>query len=108
MRYQTTKMLVDMIFNVIDRAPNNQNSPYQGTINYQHNNLSNAFVDKQVYNIWVDYVKSILEIISNYVDVSKYVDNINRLGIDGNNNYVSKINEICNMLLNLAEMIVHM
>ena len=98
MEYLIKKAIVDGLLKVVDNSPTLKKS-------------QNVFdTKKDEYDIWLKYVFSTLDIIGEYVSYSFLIMARNEIQhIESNTaTYFEKINNICKILLNLAEQILSM
>lgn len=103
MDHQTKTMIVDALTKLVDEAPTKSGvhfTPYP----------QNYVVTKERFDIWVNYIFSIMQIISSYVDVSICLSNINAIIMqpNSNNEYASQVNAICHAILNFARTILYL
>lgn len=103
MDYQTKTMVVNALTKLVDEAPTKsavQFTPYPQTY----------VVTKERFDIWVNYIFSIMQIISSYVDVNICLSNINVIIMqpNTNNEYASQVNAICRVILDFARIILYL
>lgn len=104
MDYQAKKMVIDALMKAVDSAPIKTNSRYLGE--YLNGTTSHHIVTKENYDIWRDYVSSILKITSRYVNVDPCLMFIKQIDMQSGINYNDKIVLICQKLLELAKSIL--
>lgn len=103
MNYQTKSMIVNALTKIVDDAPTKfvaQNAAYAQTYG----------VTKDNFNIWINYIFSVMKIISSYVDVSGCLLNINSVinQPDSTSDYSLKVNSICKIILEFARGILYL
>ena len=103
MDYQAKSMIVDALTKIIDEAPP---KPARQYASYPQTYI----VSKEIFGIWVDYIFSVMNIISSYVDVSICLSNINSIIMQPcpNNEYSPQVNTICRIILDFAQKILYL
>lgn len=102
MEHQTKNMIVNALINVVNDAPTSPTSR-----SYQlHQSPYGA--TKESFEIWIQYVYSVMGIISSYVNVNTCVANIQNIAIQENKGYNVKTNSICQIILDFAKTVLYM
>lgn len=103
MDFQTKNMLVDALTKIVDDAPTKSAIQYTS---YPQNHI----VNKEIFDIWINYIFSVMQIISSYVDVSVCRSDINSIIMqpNPNNEYTAQVNAICHIILNFARRILYL
>lgn len=98
MDHQIKMMIVDAITNVVNSAPKMQNY-----------NLSIG-VSAESFNIWMNYVDSVLQTSSKQVNMNLILAVNNQIKniVMQNNDYTTKTYKICDVLLNFAKNILYL
>lgn len=104
MDYQTKDMIINALMKVVKNAPTNSTNQYAVYSPYQ----KTYDITKEQFDIWINYVYSILKIISSYVDVNTCLSHISNIIADPYDAYASKINTICQKILDFARTIISM
>lgn len=82
---------------LIDNAPTKNSSLFQ------------QGVSQGYFDIWMNYVNSIFQIISQYVDnnmLSNYYTSIQTIAMQSNTDYATKTNAICYKIVDFARSIL--
>lgn len=103
MDYQTKNMIVKALTKIVDDAPTKpvvKYTPYPQPY----------IVTKDRFDIWINYIFSVMDIISSYVDVSGCLFKINNVTMQSNssNEYFSQVNSICKIILEFARSILYL
>lgn len=105
MDYQTKSMIVDALTKLVEEAPTKSAVPYT----LQPNPY---VISKERFDIWTNYIFSVLQIISSYVDISICVTNINSIIMQPKLNdkyeYAAQVNSICHIILDFAQKILYL
>lgn len=91
--------IIDAIMNVIKSAPT------QNPAIHQHG------IDQGYFNIWLNYVNSTMQITSRHIEINLYLtvqNNIQQVVLQQGTDYASKIDSICNILLNFIQTIIYL
>ena len=126
MDHQIKTMIVNAIMKVVDSAPRQLNiqssqkrvglhySPftsYQFTNPYQSEMLYQTDNYKEHFDVWINYVWSILKTASSHIDSNLYISvqmQIQSILTQPNIDYASKTTAICKTLLDLASRILYL
>lgn len=98
MNYEIKKLAVDALLKVVDASP---------TRSCNGNFFS---ITKQQFDIWIEYVFSTLDIISDIIGSHRYISTkqkIQELVLQSTTDYISKIFPIVQILLDLAKEIIN-
>lgn len=100
MDYQTKTMIVNALTRIVDEAPTKPIAPYTQPYG----------VTKERFDIWVNYIFSVMSIISSYVDVSNCLLAINNVTKEPNfnNEYSLQVNSICKIILEFARSVLNL
>ena len=106
MDYQVKNMIVNALMKIVEDAPTKQDEPYYVSVSYP----KIYGVRKEYFDIWANYIFSVMKIISSYVDVSICLSNINGIIMQPcpNNEYTSQVNAICRIILDFAQKILYL
>lgn len=99
---QIKKTLVEALIKVVENAPT-RTSAVNG-------NFSNSIIQSR-FDIWINYVNSILQITSQYVDTSLYFtvrNNIQNTAMQSSLDYATRTNNICQIILDFARKILYL
>lgn len=104
MDYQVKNMIVNALTKIVDDAPTKHN------VQYYMSYPKNYGISKESFDIWTNYIFSVMKIISSYVDVSICFSNINSIIMQPcpNNEYSSQVNTICHIILDFAQKILYL
>lgn len=126
MDHQIKTIIVNAIMKVVDSAPKQVNiqtsqkrvsphhspstahqfaHPYQSEMLYQTDDYKDHF------DVWINYVWSILKTASSYIDSNLYISvkkQIQNILTQSNMDYASKTTAICKTLLDLASRILYL
>lgn len=102
MDYQTKTMVTNALIKLVDNAPT--------MTAYQYTTYPQNYITKERFDIWVNYIFSVMKIISSYVDVNECLSSINKVIMQPNlnNEYSSQVNSICQIILNFARSILYL
>lgn len=100
MEHQAKKMIVNALINVVDDAPT---SPTSRSYQLQQKPYG---VTRDSFDIWLQYVYSIMKIISAYVNVDECVADINNIVAQQNAGYNMKTISICERILDFAKTVL--
>lgn len=100
MDYETKTIIVNALTKIVDEAPTKSIARY--TQIYE--------VTRDRFDIWINYIFSVMNIISSYVDVSGCVSNIRNISMQPNsdNEYSIQVNSICKIILEFARSILYL
>ena len=104
----TKNMIVDSIIKVVENAPNRPVKHYFSYQSYAGSHPYPYHITPQQFQNWVNYIISVLKIVSSYVDVMVCVSSINNIVMQQNDNYNKKTNDICQILLDFARSVLNM
>lgn len=119
---QIKQTVVDALIKVVENAPTKVlvNSPF-GSYPYitpsgsPYNPLPRSLnpyeVTQSRFNIWINYVNSTLQIVSQYVDSSlsfSVQSNIQMIASQSGLDYATKTNNICQIILDFARKILYL
>lgn len=113
---QVKKTMIDALMKVVDSAPTRSNNhqgtyPMQPSYPYYSTQAHQETITTERFNIWIDYVQSVLKITSQQIDMNLYLsvlNNIQNIVFQPGTNYALKTNEICKILLNFAQNILYL
>lgn len=96
-------MIIKALMKVVDDAPTKSSMQY--TPYFQPYTVS-----KERFDLWINYIYSVMKIISSYVDVSMCLSNINKITMqpNANNEYSLQVNSICQIILDFARTILNL
>lgn len=110
---QIKKTIVEALIKVVENAPTRPTN-----LNYGYSNYNNSFpnfnpyqVTQSRFNVWIDYVHSILRLTSQYVDANlcfSVQSNIQSIVMQPTSDYNSKTNNICQLILDFAQSIIQL
>lgn len=110
MDQQIKKTILDALMNVVDSAPTKARNYYAHFNN--HPSMSNSYdVTPEQFNIWINYINSTLQIISQYIGMGLYMtirNDISALANQSSANYTQRTFDICDRLLNFAQTIIYL
>ena len=103
MDYKIKNMIVNALIGVVDNAPTKTTMQFA---TYPPSSM----VNKERFDAWIRYINSVMQVTSSYVDVSGCVSNINTVVMqpNPNNEYASKVNNICQIVLDFARAILYL
>ena len=103
MDYQAKYMIVNALTKIVDDAPTRSTTQYMPYS--QTNNIT-----KERFDIWINYIFSVMKIICSYVDVNACLSSIQNIIIQPNlnNEYSSQVNSICQIILEFARSILYL
>ena len=104
MDYQVKNMIVNALMKIVEDAPTKHDVHYY--ISYPEN----YGINKESFDIWTNYIFSVMKIISSYVDVSICLSNISSIIMQPcpNNEYSAQVNTICHIILNFAKKVLYL
>ena len=126
MDHQIKTMIVNAIMKVVDSAPRQLNiqsshkrvspryspsTPYQSAHPYQSEMLYQTDDYKEHFDVWMNYVWSILKTASSHIDSNLYISvkmQIQSILTQPNMDYALKTTAICKTLLDLASRILYL
>lgn len=124
MDHQIKTMIVNAIMKVVDSAPRqlqasqkrvsphySPSTPYQFTHPYQSEMLYQTDNYKEHFDVWMNYVWSILKTASSHIDSNLYISvqmQIQSILTQPNMDCTSKTTAICKTLLDLASRILYL
>ncbi|EFB76231.1 hypothetical protein [Subdoligranulum variabile] len=103
MDYQTKNMIINTLTKIVEDAPTKPTVKYGMT--------SPAYtVSGESFGIWINYIFSVMQIISSYVDVNTCLTSINNVvqQPNSNNDYSLQVNTICQIILDFARTILYL
>lgn len=111
MNHEIKKIIIDAIMKVVDSAPSKKNTKLNSYNPYDYKSTNPFEVTKEEFDIWIDYVLSIIKIASKHIDMNLCLSiqkNINNIVSQQGDDYMTKTNTICQMLLNFARQIINL
>lgn len=99
---QIKQTVVEALIKVVENAPT--------IISASNGNLSNSIAQSR-FDIWMNYVNSILRITSRYVDASLCFtvrNNIQNIATQSGLDYATRTNDICQIILDFARKILYL
>lgn len=127
---QIKKTIIDALMNVVDSAPTNSKKPYEPIFQpgnpYQqlspkpifqpenpYTQLANSqtTVSKSSFDIWMNYVFSVLKIAEPYINPYSYLATFNKIqnvSLKVNSDYTNKTLEVCKIILDFARQILNL
>lgn len=93
------KTIIDALMKVVDSAPT------------RNNWFSQQGVTEDSFNSWMNYVNSVFQITSQYLDANLLFaayNSIQTITMQTNMDYASKTNAICQQILNFARSILNL
>ena len=104
------KTILDALMNVVDSAPTKARNYYA---HYNsHSSIANPYeVTSEQFNIWINYINSTLQIISQYIGMGLYItirNDISTLANQSSANYTQRTFDICDRLLKFAQTIIYL
>lgn len=118
MDHQIKTMIVDALMKIVDSAPTK--NPYQQYVTeqlwqtqnpYQANKIQRSTVSKDSFDIWMNYIFSVLKITEQYIDSGLYLSVCNQIqsvALHADIDYTKKTYEICRILLEFARKILYL
>lgn len=100
---QTKTMIVNALMKIVDEAPTKFIA--------QYTSYPQAYtVSKERFDIWTNYIFSVMNIISSYVNVSACLSSIQNVIMqpNSNNEYSLQVNSICQIILKFAQTILYL
>lgn len=130
MDHQIKTMIVNAIMNVVDSAPTNSKRPHEPIFQpvnpYQQLSPKPIFqpespytqlinsqttVSKSSFDIWMNYVFSVLKIAEPYINPYLYLATLNgiqNVSTKVNSDYTNKTLEVCKIILDFARQILNL